>query len=189
MRWTTCGLLASVLAGLTACDSATAPPPQDPAFGVGAGVIASANGGGHYLLSGVLDIAFSFSAVARGDGTSTGQFRQRLTLDGLLIDFHGRVTCLSVDPVNARAWIGGVVTQNRSTHPDFQGAIFDVGRDVWFRLLDDGEGGSAVDRTTFLGFEGGGGIITSEEYCEARIWPDDNARTHPVTAGNIQVRP
>jgi hypothetical protein len=189
MRWTTCGLLVTVLISVPACDSATAPPPQDPAFGVGGGVVASASGGGHYLLSEVLDIKFSFGAVARGDGAAAGQFRQSLTLDGLLVDFHGRVTCLSVDPANARAWIGGVVTRNRSTHPDFQGEIFAVGRDVWFRVLDDGEGGGAVDRTTFLGFEGGGGIITSAEYCETRIWPDDNARTHPVTGGNIQVRP
>ncbi len=151
-------------------------------------VVASATGGGHYLLSGVLDVKFSFSAVAHPDGTASGQFRQSLDNGGLLIDFHARVTCLSVDPVNGRAWIGGVVTANRSEDPGFQGGIFDVGRDVWFRILDDGEGHHAVDRTTFLGFTGGGGIMTSEEYCAARIWPADNARTHPVTSGNIQVR-
>jgi hypothetical protein len=46
-----------------------------------------------------------------------------------------------------------------------------------------------MDRTTFMGFEGGGGIITSEEYCDLQIWPDENARTSPVTQGDIQVRP
>lgn len=37
-----------------------------------------------------------------------------------------------------------------------------------------------------LGFEGGAGIITSEEYCELMIWPA--APPHPVTTGNISVR-
>jgi hypothetical protein len=58
---------------------------------------------------------------------------------------------------------------------------------VWFRVLDGGEGHGAIDRTTFLGFEGGGGTITSAEYCAARIWPVANARTHAVIQGNIQV--
>ena len=62
------------------------------------------------------------------------------------------------------------------------------GRDVWFRVLDSGEGQSEPDRTTFLGFEGDADIITSQEYCDLAIWPDDNARTSPVTEGNIQVR-
>jgi membrane dipeptidase len=47
------------------------------------------------------------------------------------------------------------------------------------------------DRTTFVGFEGGGGIQTSAEYCAAQIWPNNppNDRTSPLSAGNIQIRP
>jgi hypothetical protein len=61
---------------------------------------------------------------------------------------------------------------------------------VWFRVVDYGEGGKASqpDRTTFLGFENNPDIKTSEQYCAVRIWPQDDARTWPVTAGNIQVR-
>jgi hypothetical protein len=33
----------------------------------------------------------------------------------------------------------------------------------------------------FAGFE------SSEAYCAIQIWPDDNARTHPVTEGEIKV--
>ena len=57
-----------------------------------------------------------------------------------------------------------------------------------FRVLDSGEGKNASpDRTTFVGFKGGGGINTSPEYCAARIWPAGDARTWAVT-GNVQVR-
>lgn len=154
------------------------------------GVVVSATGGGHFLVSGALDVTFAFSAKQKEDGTAMGQFRMSVELGGLPIEFHGEVICLTVDSDQGRAWIGGVVTQNRSEHPSFTGEIHEPGRDVWFRVLDNGEGGDAeMDRSTFLGFEGGGGIITSEEYCELAIWPDDNARTSPVTQGNLQVRP
>jgi hypothetical protein len=95
-----------------------------------------------------------------------------------------------VDAVNRRAWIGGVITKNLSEHPSFQAPRNEPGRDIWFRVLDSGEGaGADPDRTTFVGFEGDAGIITSAEYCAVQPWPDGNARTWPVTAGNIQVRP
>jgi len=154
------------------------------------GVVASSTGGGHFLVSGALDVAFSFSAKLKQDGTANGQFRFSVELGGLPIDFHGEVICLTVDSANGRAWVGGVVTQNNSEHSSFTRDINEPGRDVWFRVLDSGQGtGSDMDRSTFLGFEGGGGIITSEEYCDLAIWPDDNERTSPVTQGNIQVRP
>ncbi len=154
------------------------------------GVIASSTGGGHFLVAGFLDVVFSLNAKHKSDGTANGQFRFSVELGGLPIDFHGEVICLTVDSVNGRAWIGGVVTQNNSEHSAFTDAIHEPGRDVWFRVLDSGEGnGSDVDRSTFLGFEGSGDIITSEEYCAAAIWPDDNERTSPVIEGNIQVRP
>ncbi len=151
------------------------------------GVVAGADGGGQYLLAGFLDIQFSLSAVRRADGKATGRFHQALVFDGQRIDFLGEVTCLTVDPVNHRAWIGGVVLRNNSEHPDFLTDITEPGDDVWFRVLDNGGGQAEADRTTFLGFEGD--IITSEEYCATMPWPDDNARTHPVTRGGIAVRP
>lgn len=168
--------LAALLAGGAACAA-------------NAGVVASATGGGRYVIEGIPEIRFSFSAIRRGDGSAVGQFLHSLELGGLPIEFHGEVVCLTVDPVNGRAWIGGIVTQNNSEHPGFTTDIHQPGRDVWFRVLDSGEGRGEADRTTFLGFEGGAGIITSTEYCEVAPWPDDNARTNPVVKGNLQVRP
>ena len=54
-------------------------------------------------------------------------------------------------------------------------------------VLDLGNGQADPDRSTFMGFEGGGGILTSDEYCAAKIWPDGNARTWPVVHGNIVI--
>lgn len=187
-------LFAVVAAGalLVACDDA-APDPTGPSFAAG-GVGAGTTGGGHFDAG--VDVVFSFGIVQTGEGDAAqGQFRFSTALGGLAIEFHGAATCLTVDPANHRAWIGGVVTQNNSTHPAFTTPIHAPGRDVWFRVVDYGEGDGAaqVDRTTFLGFEGAAGIITSAEYCDAKIWPgppDDapDARTGPVTVGSIQVR-
>ncbi|HUF46860.1 MAG TPA: hypothetical protein VMM93_03530 [Vicinamibacterales bacterium] len=155
----------------------------------GNGIVMSATGNGTYD-AGVI-VTFSMNALAKADGSAKGEFRHTTTLGGELIDFTGRVTCMAVDSANGRSWIGGVITENNSTHSSFTGAINQVGRDVWFRVLDSGEGNGVIDRTTFLGFEGGGGIDTSAEYCEMKIWPNDppNDRTGPLTSGNIQVRP
>ncbi len=184
---------ASVLLAL-ACEAPSEPvEPVEPQFGPGGGP-ARATGGGHFDAG--VDVVFSFSAIHSGaNNDATGQMRFATVLGGLAIEFHGRVTCMAVDAVNNRAWIAGVVTQNRSEHPSFTTAIHQVGRDIWFRVVDYGEGANAsqADRTTFVGFEGGGGIPTSEAYCIARIWPGPptnpvDARTGPITEGNIQVR-
>jgi hypothetical protein len=180
---------------VVACDAPRATGPGDSrALGpsldqVNNGVLASATGGGHYLLLGAIDVQFAFSALQKPDGTGLGQFHQRLEVDGSVVDFRGEVTCMTVDPLTKRAWVGGIVTENRSTDPGFTTPIHQPGKDVWFRVVDYGEGGdSPPDRTSFLGFEGAAGIITSEEYCRAQIWPTGDARTWPVTSGNIQVR-
>jgi len=193
---------------LTSCEPVTAPEVQSappslsqsaPLHATGAAT-AKATGGGQYeleLLEEVFPGKFSFSALQFADGRAKGQFRYELDLldgipdviDGGVAAFHGRVTCLSVDLENGRAWVGGVVTKNASTQPFYRDdATTQVGKDIWFRVLDNGQGGQAeADRTTFVGFEGGAGIITSQEYCDEQPWPEDNARTHPVTQGNVQV--
>lgn len=188
-------VLAATTMAFTACQSPIAPRSVDePGAAVvgGAGVgppSAAATGGGHYLLQNTFDTQFAFSAVANAGGTH-GSFHIQLTAGGLAIGFRGDVTCVSVDPVNRRAWIGGVITENLSEDPAFQTTRHQPGHDIWFRVLDSGEGSEAApDRTSFTGFEGDLMIPTSAEYCRQQPWADGNARTWPVTSGNIQVRP
>ena len=147
---------------------------------------ATATGGGHYLIGGTVDVQFGFAAVQHADGQFSGVFHHT-TDDGLgSVDFDGRVTCLAVDEELGRAWIGGAIIANRSTSPDFQAEIHQPGHDIWFRVLDGGEGqDNPESRTTFVGFEGA--IPSSAVYCETRPWPEDNARTWPVTKGNVTV--
>lgn len=155
----------------------------------GVGVIASATGGGHFVVGGALDVKFSLSANQRPDGSASGHHRHEVTLGGLPIAFTGEVICVSVDAEAGRAWIGSIITENDSEHPAFTEARHQPGKDIWFRVLDSGEGQAEPDRSTFVGFEGDAGFITSQEYCDGMPWPEDNARTSPVTEGNIQVRP
>jgi hypothetical protein len=154
------------------------------------GLAAFVTGAGEYSIPAPTDLEaqFAFLAVSSHDGDAAGWFRHRGTFQGQTIDFTGRVTCLSTDPVNNRAWIGGVVTRNRSTHPSFTTPIHQVGRDIWFRVVDYGSVHAGVpDRTTFVGFEMET-IPTSQFYCDTMPWPADDARTWPIT-GFVKLDP
>jgi len=191
----TLALLAA--AGIAACESPTdtAPhmaPGESASLQNDRGIIAAASGdGAAELPTGFGNVAFSFGANQHFVNGGLGTFHQSRTRNGLLIDFTGRVTCVTVDAVNHRAWVGGVVTENNSTDPNFQTAIHQVGRDVWFRVVDNGEGANATaaDRTTVFGFTGAAGFQTSAAYCAGKPWLAADANTFPLVDGNIQVRP
>lgn len=193
-RLVSCILLG--IGALAACDaSSQLTPPSEVSFSQSAG-LATATGGGQYLITlGTPEMPlelpgkFSFSAIQTSpDGAAKGHLRFTLDFLGEPVEFHGDVTCMTRDLSEGRAWIGGVITRNASeAEPYASGEIFNPGKDIWFRVLDSGEGAMTVDRTTFVGFEGGAGIITSAEYCDVQLWAPDNERTWPVT-GNVQVR-
>jgi hypothetical protein len=152
------------------------------------GVAALVTGAGEYSVPAPnsIEAQFSFLAIATRDGDAFGWFRHHGTVQEFTFDFTGRVTCLSTDPVNNRAWIGGVVTKNRSTHPSLTTPIHEVGRDIWFRVVDYGSIFSGVhDRTTFVGFESPT-IPTSQFYCDTMPWPPNDERTWEV-AGVVRV--
>jgi len=184
-------LLAAV--AMAACESPTASPRKaagDAAsFKSDRGIIAATSGDGSAELPpGFGLVAFSFGANQHFANGGLGTFRQTRTRNGLIIDFAGRVTCVTVDAANNRAWVGGVVTENNSTDPNFRQAIHEVGRDVWFRVVDNGEGANAVaDRTTVLGFTGAAGFTTSAQYCAGQPWAAGDVNTFPLVDGNIQV--
>ncbi len=153
-----------------------------------------ARGHGTYLIES-LDIEVKFRLSAKYEAEyehAEGRFHQSLMFNGQLVSFNGVVTCLTIDRENGRLWVGGVITRNRSEHPGFTTEIHQPGKDVWFRVLDTGRRSHDADRSTFMGFEGAAGFITSAEYCEAKIWPgppDDveNARTNPFQKGRLRV--
>lgn len=176
-------------AALIGCEG---PVPSEPTpDGTGASlnrVTASTTGGGQAQLPpGFSALKLSFNAKAKADGSAQGVFSQLYETASGTVDFAGTVTCVTFDAALGRAWIGGVITRNTSTHPAVQADIHQPGRDVWFRVVDNGEGQGAVDRTTVFGFEGA--IATSADYCAMQLWTADDANTWPVVNGNIQVRP
>lgn len=185
-------LLALGLAAACETPQEPAGPPAGPSFSAVGPVVGHANGNGVFN-AGVL-VTFSMTTVLFADGTATGEAFHHTVLGGNVIEFRTRVTCAAIDPATHRAWIGGVITENNSTHPSFTAARNQVGRDIWFRVVDYGNGGSGpADRSTFVGFEGDAGIPTSAAYCLARLWPGPptdpvDARTNPVTEGNISVK-
>jgi hypothetical protein len=149
-----------------------------PASSLAAGAGAKVTGGGSILFAGVIPMQFGFSAVVLPNGSVTGSFHHAYTDDVGSYQFFGTLTCLSFDADEGRAWIGGVLTNVISNDPDV--GLF-PGDDAWFRVLDTPDG----DRSTAMGFVGA--IPSSAEYCATQPWPDDNARTHPVTNGQITL--
>ena len=139
---------------------------------------AKVTGGGWFLFGGTIPMQFGFSAVVLGNGSAAGSFHHFYTDSEGTYEMWGTVTCVTFDAANSRAWIGGVLTKVSTTDPNF---TFTAGDDAWFRVLDSPDG----DRSTAMGFVGV--IGSSEEYCQLQIWPDGNARTHPVTSGQISV--
>lgn len=197
--WRTCSLvLLGTVAGVSACAERTTGPITGPAVDAiaaapGGGIIYSTTGEGRSQVTSpplAVGIAeWSLAAHQHADGRALGEFRMTRMRAGFVVDFSGIVTCVSVDPVNNRAWIGGVVTENRSNDPVHTGAIHQPGRDVWFRVVDNGEGaGAAPDRSSVLGFQGAAGIITSAEYCATKPWTAGDVNAFEVVDGNIQVR-
>jgi hypothetical protein len=142
------------------------------------GASARVTGGGSFLFAGSIPMQYGFSAIVHADGSASGTFHHAYSDGTFTYDFWGRVTCLSFDAATGRAWIGGLLTNVISTDPD--PGVY-VGEDAWFRVLDSPAG----DRSTSMGFVGA--IPSSEAYCAMQIWPDGNARTHPVTNGQITV--
>ena len=160
--------------------------PMVSVYAAGPKATSAAIGAGHFLVADSLDVEFAFIAIQHKDGSATGAFHHR-TNDGQgEVDFEAQVTCLAVDAQNGRAWVGGVITKNSSTSPDYTQPNQQPGHDIWFRVLEGDDDNNQASRSTFIGFEGA--IASSAEYCLTRPWPDNNARTWPVTKGHIFVR-
>ena len=149
-----------------------------PATTLAAGAGATVTGGGWFLFAGSIPMQFGFSAVLRGDGSAAGSFHHFYSDGGFTYEFWGTLTCLTYDAAAGRAWIGGVLTKVSSNDP---GVGLTAGDDAWFRVLDSPDG----DRSTAMGFVGP--FPSSAEYCRLQPWPDGNARTHPVTNGQITL--
>jgi hypothetical protein len=169
------GIVSLIVVGLLAPSASAAPP-------------VGSSGSGTYQLLGTTPTAFAYGAMALPNGGAAGDLHVSTVFQGFAIEFDGDVTCVTVDPANHRAWIGGVITANLSTHPSFTTPRTQVGHDIWFRVVDYGEGSGALDdRATFVGFEGDLDIPDSATYCALQPWAPDDARTWAVTEGNIQV--
>lgn len=176
VRW--CSVMSLALAAACSEPESDAGGPGRPSM-TADGVQESVTGGGEFEHPVFGTVTLSFIAIRHADGSVSGRFQQHQP--AFDFTYKGDVTCFAIDPVNHRAWIGGVLTHSNDPDP-----ITEVGDDAWFRVLDLGDNATEPDRSTFLGFEGA--IVTSEEYCQLQIWPDNNERTWPVNKGNIVLR-
>jgi hypothetical protein len=186
---------------LVACDAApgaigpAAPP--GPLFSMGNGVTAIATGGGRYEPTAMPGSVWtvSFAALQRDPSTlaATGRWQYRIenwqAQGGAgSVDLRGNITCLATDPATGRAWLGGVLTHNGSTHPRYN---TEPGAGAWFRVVDDGEGSGASQNGRLSIIFGEHidplSIGTAQHWCEERFWHEAAGFMGPIR-GNIQVR-
>jgi hypothetical protein len=192
MRSIAATFVLSLAVTVAGCESPVSPAAKGPATSEAGsldsqGVQFRATGGGTYTIPGDIELKFAFSALRLPNGRAEGNFLHRGFAEGLLIHFKAEVTCMSVDAVNHRAWIGGVITENRSTHPQFTTTVHQVGHDIWFRVQDNDATGPTTtpDVTTIVGFEMPT-IPSSQFYCDTMPWRSNNV--WPVQ-GNVTVSP
>jgi hypothetical protein len=103
---------------------------------------------------------FSFEGERRADGTTTGSYFYNFQAAGFSV--QGPITCISTD--GNQAWVGGVVGSIDSPDPEDQQL---VGRDMWWRSIDNGQGDHAtLDITSGIGFAFPGSTITAESWCQ-----------------------
>jgi hypothetical protein len=194
-------LVPILLLALAACSSGTEPraplsatSPNPAALNSENGVAIQVMGAGTVDLStaGVGDADFQFVAHRLADGTMFGHFRQSRMAGDFIIEFAGRVTCVTIDPAfPGRARVAGVITENNSTHPGFLTDNHEVGDDVWFRVQDGGTGGDAAHASTTYGFKPTL-VNTSAEYCALPFtglpaW--NPGSIFPLSRGTIRVNP
>jgi len=146
------------------------------------GVALSVTGSGHVvrdLGAGPELTTFSYSAIRRADGATSGQFQYDFRALNLVV--HGTVTCVTA--AGNVAWVGGVIDRLRSDDPADQAL---VGTDIWWRVTDNGQGaGDDADLTTSLLFTIAGSPITAASWCAEQ--PTRGVQ-RPIVSGNIQVR-
>lgn len=152
-----------------------------PSASVG-GVALSVTGSGHVIRdlgNGPELTTFSYNAIRRADGNTTGQFQFNFRAAEVVV--HGTVTCVTA--AGNVAWIGGVIDWLRSDDPADQEL---VGTDIWWRVTDNGEGANdPPDLTTSLLFTIIGVPITAESWCRDQL---TRGVERPINDGNIQLR-
>ena len=179
--------------GVAACES---PQPVAPDL-IGGGELASTSSQtvvGHANGEGVANVGvpmdFVFNALLSADGSAKGEGYHHALLNGNVIEFRTRVTCVSIDPVNNRAWVGGVITENNSTDPARMQPRNQVGRDIWWRVVDYGDGQSGVvDRTTSSGSPRREHSARRPSTARAPLAGPGDTPPQPQDAGQIRCSP
>src|SRR5687767_2783622 len=189
MRMTRHRLLVVCCSAAVACGdpTATTPTATSSARPIRASMDAggtelSVTGSGHVIRdlgAGPELSTFSYNAIRRVDGNTTGQFQFNFRLINVVV--HGTVTC--VTSAGNVAWIGGVIDWLRSDDP---ADLALIGTDIWWRVTDNGQGSAdAPDLTTSLLFTIPGVPITAASWCADQ--PTRGVQ-RPIDQGNIQIR-
>jgi len=177
-------VLASLVSGCAADTVPTSSVSVDvtPRLASGSQVVTQVVGSGHVMRNlGAGDelTTFSYSALGRADGSASGQFQYNFRAADF--SMHGTVSCVSI--AGNQGWVGGNITQIHSGDPADQAL---VGTEVWWRVIDNGQGAGALpDQTTSLLLARRGGTITSESWCRDQ---PPLAPARDVLHGNIQVK-
>lgn len=170
-------LVGILVLAVAACDTTSAPtrPLVTDQPSRSQGIVASANGSAHYMSGGELR-TMAFSAVAKEDGTASGEYQ--INIHAIDRYVHVSVTCMRVR--NDTAWVAGII--DRTNHP----AII-PGRVSYFWAVDNGEGQATPDKMSTARIND----VVGEDQRFCSLQPDEQFSGLPgnvVLHGNVQVK-
>lgn len=158
---------------------AATPPRAGLASAGGVALSVTGSGDVYRNLTGEPELTtFSYSAIRRVDGTTSGEFQ--INFRAATFSIKGTVTCVTA--LDNTAWIGGYIDWIKSDDPADQAL---TGTDIWWRVTDNGQGAAdPPDLTTSILFTLPGVPITAASWCR-----DQPLRglSRPIDHGNIQV--
>lgn len=137
------------------------------------GATPTATGSVHFLSGGAIR-TFAFTAVTNDDGSADGQWQLVTRAGGGLTTIHGTVNCVTTS--GNQAWVGTTITS--SNNP-----LAIIGSEGGFRVVDNGQGDSAVDEASVVFVNAGAGFAA--EYCAGQ---PEAPPLNPIIAGNAWVR-
>lgn len=148
-------------------------------------VVATVFGKGKYVNTAGLEVAFSFDANLHEDGRGSGEFHHVSKSDAGTVDLRGPITCLAIDEQERRAWMGGSLSSNASTHPDYAEDRFGTDAPVRFRILESAEGPESPGLISDLDVGG----AAAADFCAGKAWPAGEPGGNKLLEGLVVVFP
>ncbi len=137
---------------------------------------------GRGIAKGPADMTFKFNVTVYEDASVDGTFSYSANSAAGTLDIEADVVCATLDNDAGRAWVGGKVTRNGSTDPQFSGQ---PGTEIWMRALD--RNAQQMQPLVSGPLMAAGTIKNASDYCSKKPWSDE--ALYAVEPGALAIFP